>query len=138
MRRRKFLKLVAGSAAAWPLVARAQPLRQPAINIGVLTDMSGLYATLAGAGSVAAAEMAVRDFGGEVLGKKIRVLFGDHKHQVDVASAVVTRWFSDEYVGAVFDMPNSSIALACQKLAAERGRISVTVSGGSSDLTGKD
>jgi branched-chain amino acid transport system substrate-binding protein len=138
MRRRDFIVGIASSAAAWPLVAHAQQPRQPAINIGVLTDMSGLYATLAGAGSVTAAEMAVRDFGGEVLGKQIRVLFGDHKHQVDVASALATQWFGDEYVGAVFDMPNSSVALTIQKLAAQRGRIAVTVSGGSSDLTGKD
>jgi branched-chain amino acid transport system substrate-binding protein len=82
--------------------------------------------------------MAVQDFGGEVLGKKIRVLFGDHKHKVDTASALVTQWINDEYVGAIFDMPNSSIALACQKLAAQRDRIAVTISGGSSDLTGKD
>jgi branched-chain amino acid transport system substrate-binding protein len=73
-----------------------------------------------------------------VLGKKIRVLFGDHRHKVDVASALVTQWFDDEYVGAIFDMPNSSVALVGQKLAAQRGRIAVTISGGSSDLTGKD
>jgi branched-chain amino acid transport system substrate-binding protein len=137
MRRRDFITLVAG-AASWPLVAQAQRVREPAINIGVLTDMSGLYATLSGAGSVAAAEMAVADFGGKVLGKKIRVLFGDHKHKVGVASALVTQWFSNEHVGAIFDMPNSSVALAGQKLAAQHGRIAVTVSGGSSDLTGKD
>src|SRR5262245_50044306 len=100
--------------------------------------MSGLYAPSSGAGSVVAAEMAVEDFGGEVLGRKIRALFGDHKHNVDVASAITNRWIDDEQVGAVVDMPNSAVALAVQKLAAARKRISVTVTGGSSDLTGKD
>ena len=82
-----------------------------------------------GQASLAAAVVDVGDesggviaVGGEVLGKKIRVRFGDHRHNIDVASTLVTQWFSDEYVGAIFDMPNSSIALACQKLAAERNR----------------
>jgi branched-chain amino acid transport system substrate-binding protein len=136
MRRREFVTGIASAAAAWPV--KAQQVRDPNINVGVLTDMSGLFATLAGAGSVASAEMAVQDFGGEVLGKKIRVLAGDHKHSVDVASALLAQWFSEDRVGAIFDMPNSSVALASHKLAAERDRIAVTVSGGSSDLTGKD
>jgi branched-chain amino acid transport system substrate-binding protein len=130
---------MAGSAVAWPLTARAQPQYiEPNVNIGVLTDMSGIFATLAGEGSVAAAHMAVEDFGGEVLGKKIRVLFGDHKHKIEVASAVAAHWFDEDRVGVVVDMPNSAVALATQKLAATRDRVSITVSGGSSDLTGKD
>ena len=80
MRRREFIRGITGAAAAWPQVLRAQQPRDPNINIGVLTDMSGLFATLAGAGSVASAEMAVQDFGGEVLGRKIRVLSGDREH----------------------------------------------------------
>jgi len=138
MRRREFMKLIATSAAAWPPGTYAQESHERAINIGVLTDMSGLFATLAGAGSVTAAEMAVQDFGGEVLGRKVRVLFGDHKQKVDVAGALATQWFNDEHVGAIVDMPNSTVALAIQKLAHDREKISITVSAGSSDLTGKD
>ena len=138
MRRREFMKLIATSAAAWPLGTYAQESHERAINIGVLTDMSGLFATLAGAGSVAAAEMAVQDFGGEVLGRKVRVLFGDHKQKVDVAGALATQWFNDDHVGAIVDMPNSTVALAIQKLAHDREKISITVSAGTSDLTGKD
>jgi branched-chain amino acid transport system substrate-binding protein len=138
VRRRDFVKIIAGSAAAWPLAARSQHARDPSINIGVLTDMTGLYSPISGEGSVVAARMAVEDFGGKCLGREIRVLFGDHKHKVDVASAKATQWFNEEHVGAVVDMPNSTVALAIQKLAADHDRISVTVSGGSSDLTGKD
>ncbi|HEX3341907.1 MAG TPA: ABC transporter substrate-binding protein [Pseudolabrys sp.] len=138
MRRRDFMRFVGGAAVAWPLPVPAQQTATPAINIAVLTDMSGLFATLAGDGSVVAAYMAVEDFGGEVLGRKIQVFFGDHKHKVDVASELSIHWFTEDDVGAIVDMPNSTVALAIQKLAAERNKISITVSGGSSDLTGKD
>jgi branched-chain amino acid transport system substrate-binding protein len=138
LRRRDLMKLIAGSAIAQPVGARAQQPREPTVNVGVLTDMTGLFATLAGKGSAVAAHMAAEDFGSEVLGRKIRVLSGDHKHDVDIASAIARQWFDNEHVGVLVDMPNSVVALAMQKLAAMHGRVSVTVSGGSSNLTGKD
>ncbi|HEY2426910.1 MAG TPA: ABC transporter substrate-binding protein, partial [Pseudolabrys sp.] len=126
------MTLLGGTAATWPLAVRGQRGRDPNINIGVLTDMSGLFATLAGEGSVVAANMAVEDFGGDALGSKIRVFFADHKHKVDVASAIATQWFNEAHVGAVVDMPNSTVALAMQKLADAHGRIAITISGGTS------
>jgi branched-chain amino acid transport system substrate-binding protein len=138
VRRREFIALLGSTAATWPLTVSAEQTDEPHVDIGVLTDMTGLFAPLAGQGSVVAAQMAVEEFDGEVLGKKIRVLFDDHRHNIDVATGIATHWFNKENVGAVVDMPNSVVALAMQKLAAKQGRISITVSSGSSDLTGKD
>jgi branched-chain amino acid transport system substrate-binding protein len=107
------------------------------INIGVLTDMSGLYKDLGGEGSVVAAQMAVDDFGGKVLGRPIQVFAGDHKHKIDVATGIVGPWFRDQHVGMIVDMPNSAVALAMQKLADTENRISISVSAGAADLTGK-
>src|ERR1700730_5668566 len=86
----------------------------PSINIGVLTDMSGPYKDLGGEGSVIAAQMAVEDFGGKVLGREVQVLADDHKHKVDVATGIVGTWFRDRNVGMIVDMPNSAVALAMQ------------------------
>jgi len=108
-----------------------------AVNIGVLTDMSGLYKDLAGEGSVVAAKMAVEDMGGQALGIAVQVYGGDHRHDVPTALGIAGNWFKDDRVGLVIDMPNSTIALAVQKFAAEQNRISITVSAGSTDLTGK-
>lgn len=110
--------------------------QERAVNIGVLTDMSGLYRDLSGEGSVEAARMAVEDFGGQVLDTTIQVYAGDLRSDVQTATNIATEWFEKKRVGAVVDIPYSPIAIAMHRLAFQRKRIDIAVSSGSTDLTG--
>ena len=107
------------------------------VVIGVMNDMSSVYSYLGGMGSVAAANMAVKDFGGKVLGKPIEVIFADHQNKPDVGASIAARWFDDDGVDAIVDLPTSSVALAVQQAAKERGKVTLISNGGSSELTGK-
>lgn len=110
----------------------AEPLR-----IGVLNDQSGLYSDFGGVTSVTAAKMAVEDFGGEVLGRKIEVLSADHHNKVDVASAIARKWFDLEHVELITDLTNSGVALAVQGLAKEQGKVTIATGPFSAALTDK-
>jgi branched-chain amino acid transport system substrate-binding protein len=114
--------------------ARAAPDK---VVIGVMNDMSSVYSYLGGMGSVAAANMAVKDFGGKVLGKPIEVIFADHQNKPDVGASIAARWFDDTGVDAIVDLPTSSVALAVQQAASQRGKVTLISNGGSSELTGK-
>jgi branched-chain amino acid transport system substrate-binding protein len=116
--------------------ARAQ-VSDDAVKIGVLADMSGLYADLSGPGSVAAAQMAVEDFGGKVLGKRVEVISADHQNKPDVGANIARRWFDQEQVDAIVDVPVSSIAFAVQEISRQKNRVLLISSSGASDLTGK-
>ncbi|MFO1112619.1 MAG: ABC transporter substrate-binding protein [Rhodospirillales bacterium] len=107
------------------------------VKIGVLNDQSGVYADLAGAGSVTAARMAVEDFGGKVLDKPIEVIFADHQNKPDVATPIVNQWIDIDKVDAVVDVPTSSVALAVQEITKNKNRIHLNSTAGTSDLTGK-
>jgi branched-chain amino acid transport system substrate-binding protein len=105
------------------------------IKIGVLTDMNGVTADITGKGSVTAAQMAVEEFGGSVLGKKIEVIFADHQHKVDVGTTIVRQWFDVDHVDAVVDVPNSGVALAVQTLARDKKKIVMFSGAGTTALT---
>ena len=81
---------------------------QAKVKIGVLTDLSGVYSDMSGPGSVAATQMAVDDFGGKVLGKTIEVVSADHQNKADIASSVASKWFDNEEVQMIVDLPNSA------------------------------
>jgi len=118
-------------------VARADdavPLR-----IGVLTDMSSLYADITGPGSVAAAKMAVEDFlaGPHKMKRQIEVVSGDHMNKADLGANLAREWIERNNVEAIIDVPNSSVALAVRNIVQQANKVILVSGASSSDLTGK-
>ena len=111
-------------------------IKSDAIRIGVVTDMSSMFATAMGPGSVEAAQMAADEFGGAINGKPIVILKADHQNKPDVASAIVREWFDRQGVQAVADGGSSAAALAIQQLARAEGRVFLISGAGAEDLTG--
>src|SRR5579863_3567067 len=109
----------------------------PPLKIGVLTDESGPFVDSGGPGSVAAAEMAAKDFGGEVLGRQIEIVHGNTLNKPDVAAAIARRWFDVEGVDAITDLPVTPVAFAVQALAREKNRTVLVTAGATTDITAK-
>jgi branched-chain amino acid transport system substrate-binding protein len=114
----------------------AQTISDDVVKIGVLTDMSSLYADATGKGSVAAVQMAVADYGGKVKGKPVEVVYADHQNKPDVGVSIARNWYDNEKVDAIFDVPTSSVALPISALTREKNKIHINSGGGSSDITG--
>jgi branched-chain amino acid transport system substrate-binding protein len=130
--------VAAGFAAALLGLAGAASAQAPeTVKIGVLADMSSLYADLGGPGSVVAAQMAVDDFGGTVLGKKIEIVSADHQNKPDVGSSIARQWFESQGVSMITDLTTSSVALAVQEVARNDNKVVLVSGAASSDLTGK-
>jgi branched-chain amino acid transport system substrate-binding protein len=108
------------------------------IKIGVLTDESGPFVDSVGRGSVIAAEMAVKDFGGEVLGRKIEIVHGNTLNKPDVAAAIARRWYDVEGVDAITDLPVTPIAFAVQAIAKEKNKTVMVTAAATTDITAKN
>jgi branched-chain amino acid transport system substrate-binding protein len=106
------------------------------IKIGVLNDMAGTYADLAGPGSVLAARMAVEDLGDLVKGLKIEVIGADHQNKPDIGSNTVRQWIDVDKVDVIVDVPTSSVALAVNEIVKEKNKVFLVSGAASSDLTG--
>lgn len=107
------------------------------VKIGILNDQSGAYSSITGAGSVAAARLAIEDAGGSLFGKPIELVIADHQHKPDIGSSIARRWFDTENVAAIFDIYSSGVALAVQKVAEDKDRILVVSMASSKDISGK-
>jgi branched-chain amino acid transport system substrate-binding protein len=128
--------IVAGLAFTMSAGAANAQISDDVIKIGVLTDMSSLYADSTGKGSLAGVEMAVADYGGKVMGKPVVVISADHQNKPDVGMNIARNWYDNEKVDAIFDVPTSSVALPIAALTREKNRIFMNSGAGTSDLTG--
>lgn len=130
--------IVAGLLLGAVAVATSARAIDKPVRIGILTDMSGIYADFGGPGSVLAARMAAEDFGGKVGGAPIDIVAADHQNKADIGSSIARRWFDQEGVDAIADVPTSSVALAVAEIAREKNKVLLVSGAGTSDLTGKN
>ncbi len=112
-----------------------QKAEDDVIRIGVLTDMSGQFSHEAGEGSVTAVRMAIEDFGGKVLNKKIDLVVADHQNKNEVAVATARNWYDQQKVVMIQNLINSAVALAVANVAKEKNRIAIVNGSGSSRIT---
>jgi branched-chain amino acid transport system substrate-binding protein len=131
------LRSLLGSLALQLIVGTVAAQANDSIKIGVMNDQTGIYADLAGPGSVVAARLAVEDAGGKVLGRPIEIAVADHQGKPDIGANIARKWYDVDGVTAILDLPVSSIALAVQEVARQRNKIVMFSSASASDLLGK-
>ena len=107
------------------------------VKIGVLNDRSGIYADVAGEGSVIAARMAVEDYKASEKGINVEIVSADHQNKPDVGSNIARQWYDTENVDVIADVPTSSVGLAINEITKEKNKIFLASGPASSDLTGK-
>lgn len=136
MKRRTLNGLITASAFG----ALAGPIRSFAasdsVKVGVVTDMSGIYADLGGIGQVIATQLAIDEFNGEILGKKIEILQGNDQNKTNVAIPVMKRWISEDHVNMITGPTNSAIGLAAQEIATDTKTIFMYSGASSSKMVG--
>jgi branched-chain amino acid transport system substrate-binding protein len=124
------------AALAVILACGTASAQQINVKIGVLTDMSSLYADATGPGSVAAAKMAIADFAKTHPNVKVEFVSGDHQNKPDVGSQIANQWYDVDKVDLIVDVPNSGVALAVSQITATKNKVFVVSGAASSDLTG--
>jgi branched-chain amino acid transport system substrate-binding protein len=108
------------------------------IKIGLITDMSGVYADIDGQGGAEAVRMAIADAGGMINGKKIEFIVADHQNKADIASSKAREWFDQQGVDMLLGGTNSSADLAMAKVAAEKKKVFIAIGAASARLTNED
>lgn len=129
------LKKLALGTALGALAAGGALAQDIDVKLGVLNDRSGVYADIAGEGSVVATRMAVEDFKAAEKGLNVEVISADHQNKPDVGSNIARQWYDQDGVDAIVDVPTSSVALAVAQITADKNRIFLASGPGSTELT---
>ena len=114
----------------------AEQAGQP-LKIGILSDFSSVYSDIGGMGNVEASKMAIEEFGGSMFGAPIELLTADPQNKPDTAASIVRKWYENEGVDVIIDMPTSATALAGMELSKQFEKIMIVTDAASSDITGK-
>ena len=137
MQRVRSLLLVAGLISLMPSSSVfAQQAGQP-LKIGILSDLSSVYSDIGGSGNVEATKMAIEEFGGSMFGTPIELLTADPQNKPDTAASIVRKWYENDGVDMIIDMPTSATALAGMELSKQFEKIMIITDAASSDITGK-
>src|SRR5262249_54860082 len=121
-------------AAALAMLACPAEAEEP-LKLGLILDMSSLYADITGTGSETAAKMAAEDFGGTVMRRPLQITAADHQNKADIASATARQWFDVDRVEAILDVAASATALAAINVAKERNKIVILNGPAASTIT---
>ncbi len=133
-----FLTAIAASVGIFASGGAAAQISDDVVKIGVMVDKTGVYSANGGPGGVRAVEMAVKDFGGMVNGKKIEIVSADYQNKVDIALSKAREWIDVDKVDMIIESTDSAAALALQRLGAEKKRIMIFAGSATTALTNKE
>ena len=125
-----------GLGAALMLPATAEPPATPP-KIGLIGDFQSVYSDIGGMGNVEATKMAIEEFGGTMFGKPIELITADAQNRADIAGSLARKWYENEAIDMIIDMPTSATALAGMEMSRQFEKIMIVTDAASSDITGK-
>src|ERR1700722_1159487 len=130
---------ISAAAIMCAILIGAALAQQPAapLKIGVLSDFSSVYSDIGGMGNVESTKMAIEDFGGSMYGKPIELVTADALNKADNAASIARKWYGDDGVDMIIDLPTSAAALAVMELSKQYEKIMIVTDAASSDITGK-
>jgi branched-chain amino acid transport system substrate-binding protein len=132
------IKAIALAVSACATFSAQAQISGDTIKIGLITDMSGLYTDIDGAGGAEAVKMAIADAGGNINGKKIEFISADHQNKADIAASKAREWFDQQGVDMLIGGTNSGANLAMAKVAAEKKKVFISIGAGSARLTNEE